>query len=609
MAQGNDEKPQPKPDGEPPDAATLAERIGRVICGKWTLERLIGAGGMAAVYAARHEIGRHEAIKILHPEVALDKELVARLKREAHAVNRFSHPGVVEIRDVDVSDEGEPFLVMELLEGESLARRLKRGPLEVDEALRVAEELCDVLVAAHAEGVIHRDIKPSNLFIEKDGRVRVLDFGVAQLKRGPGTLVTEAGTAIGTVAYMPPEQLRGDAIDHRADLYAVGATLFRLIGNEKVHGALEEAQLAQKLLTEPARPLHTVAPDVPMGAQLIVDRALAFLPERRYPDAATMLADVKAARAGEPPPYATARVEEGDDPRDTEPKAAPPLRGTLSGADEEGWKPPVDAAADDDKVEAEPAAEPAAAAKGERRDEDGRLLRADTEDGRTEPMTRKRPKKNKAPASAKAAVAKTLVDEGDEATTHKRGKTQPGVAPDEDEARTVAMKRSPATAKPERRWAADDGPPSRPTVERKTATRFLPLLVVVVACVGIWYWVRPRGGADVDPVDVDKPASSPRAPAASLRPSEPAPPAPSPNASPNASPAAPAPSPAPETSSSASPQPPARPPTPVPPAPSSSTSPFPFPSGFPTSIPTAWPSALPWPTASQPPKSPPPPTP
>jgi serine/threonine protein kinase len=607
------------PADRPPESKVLADRVGQVIRGKWTLERLIGAGGMAAVYAARHEIGRHEAIKILHPEVALDKELVARLKREAHAVNRFSHPGVVEIRDVDVSEDGEPFLVMELLEGESVARRVKKKPVEVDEALRIAEAVCDVLVAAHAEGVIHRDIKPSNIFLEKNGNVRILDFGVARVKRGPGsagaprtpgTLVTEVGTAIGTIAYMPPEQLRGEDIDHRADIYALGATLFRLIGHEKVHGALEEDQLAQKLLTEPARPLHTVAPDVPKGAQLIVDRALAFLPERRYPDAATMLADIRAARAGEPPPYATARIEDGDDPRDKEPKkTAPVLKGTLSGT--EGA--PVTPDTPEDEIEP-PAKDDE---EKERRDENGKLLRADTEDGRTEPMTVKR--KTKSGPASKKPVAKTMVDapvsdEGEDATTLRKGKkgaTLPGGGPEQDEeaVKTTAMKRTPgAGGVGKTRWADEDGPPSRPEVERQTLTRYLPLLVLVLAGAGIWYFLRPKPdealegeapksssakGPAKPPSSEDIPVPSPAEP--------PPPPAPSPATSTSA---------APSSTSTAKPQPSTQPPpspsTQPSTAPSSSTSPFPFPSTFPP-LPTSWPSTLPpWPNPSAQPKTPPP---
>src|SRR6185437_14628179 len=158
----------------------LAERrVGTTLRDKWTLERLLGVGGMAAVYVAAHKIGRREAIKILHPEVARSPELRARFEQEAHAVNRLKHPGAVEIHDIDVTEDGAPFLVMELLEGESLAARAKRpGGVEGGEMLRFVDELLDVLAAAHAQGIIHRDVKLDNLFVQRDGRLKVLDFGI-----------------------------------------------------------------------------------------------------------------------------------------------------------------------------------------------------------------------------------------------------------------------------------------------------------------------------------------------------------------------------------------------------------------------------------------------
>src|SRR5262249_21350375 len=148
----------------PVDPDLFAQRrIGTTLRGKWQLEKLLGVGGMAAVYVGAHTIGRREAIKILHPEVARSRELrarfelEARFEREAHAVNRLKHKGAVEIRDIDVTDDGAPFLVMELLEGESLAERATRlGSIETSELLRLSDELLDVLVAAHAQGIIHR---------------------------------------------------------------------------------------------------------------------------------------------------------------------------------------------------------------------------------------------------------------------------------------------------------------------------------------------------------------------------------------------------------------------------------------------------------------------
>ncbi|HQP37369.1 MAG TPA: serine/threonine-protein kinase, partial [Polyangiaceae bacterium] len=203
----------------------LERRIGTTIRGKWRIERLLGAGGMAAVYVGVHSIGHRAALKILHPEVAAVAELRARFEQEAHAVNRFTHPGAVAITDHDVAEDGCPFLVMELLEGESLHERIEREKqIEPAEVLRIADELLDVLAAAHAHGIIHRDIKPDNLFLQRDGRVKVLDFGIARMKEGtPKSFQTRTGVAMGTVTYMPPEQIKGEKVDGRADLFAVGA--------------------------------------------------------------------------------------------------------------------------------------------------------------------------------------------------------------------------------------------------------------------------------------------------------------------------------------------------------------------------------------------------
>jgi eukaryotic-like serine/threonine-protein kinase len=289
------------------DYDTLAAaRVGTTLCQKWTLEKLLGVGGMAAVYVANHKIGRREAIKILHREVALQPDMLMRFEQEAHAVNRFQHPGAVEIRDIDVAEDGSPFLVMELLSGESLGERVRRlGDLPLDEILRLTDELLDVLAAAHARGIIHRDIKLDNLFVQTDGRLKVLDFGIARIRDGvPLKMRTRAGATLGTAPYMPPEQIKGQEIDARADLFAVGATMFRLIAKRRIHEAKTETEMLLKMASLPAPPLLSVAPSAPPGVGQIVDRALRFDREQRYPDALAMQADVRAVRAGLPPPHA-----------------------------------------------------------------------------------------------------------------------------------------------------------------------------------------------------------------------------------------------------------------------------------------------------------------
>jgi serine/threonine-protein kinase len=292
------------------------KRIGTTLRNKWTLERLLGVGGMASVYVAVHKIGRREAIKILHPDAARSNEMRARFEQEAHAANRLGHPGVVEIRDIDTTEDGSPFLVMELLEGEPLSERAQRlGSIPIDEILKIVDELLDVLAVAHAQGIIHRDIKLDNLFVCSDGRLKVLDFGIAHMRLGASTSPrTRFGAKLGTAPYMPPEQVKGLPIDGRADLFAVGATMFRLIAKRRIHEAKSESELLMLMATTPAPPLASVAPGTPREVCLIVDRALAFDKARRYPDALTMQDDVRAVRRGEPPRYAETRLAEGDAP-------------------------------------------------------------------------------------------------------------------------------------------------------------------------------------------------------------------------------------------------------------------------------------------------------
>lgn len=279
--------------------ALCEARLGTTLKGKWVLEKLVGAGGMAAVYLGAHKIGRRDAIKILHPEVAKSAELRTRFEQEAAVANSFSHPGAVEIRDIDVSEDGCPFLVMEFLQGETLgewARRLyeKGEAFPVADLLRFTEELLSALDAAHAQGIVHRDIKLDNIFITDAGSVKVLDFGIARFSHGRS--ITVAGARLGTAAYMAPEQVRGEPVDGRADLFSVGATLFRLLAMRRIHEVSSEADLFIKMGTEPAPKLLTVAPKVAPELAEIVDRALAFKAADRYPSAGAMIADVQRLR-------------------------------------------------------------------------------------------------------------------------------------------------------------------------------------------------------------------------------------------------------------------------------------------------------------------------
>ncbi len=289
----------------------ITDRVGQVVGNRWTLVRVLGAGGMAAVYAAHDTAGRPAAVKILHPEMSVRRDVRERFLREGVAANRIDHPGAVTVHEQGTIGDDCAFLVMELLEGETLGQRLQRhGTLPVAQVLDILDQVLDVLATAHARGIVHRDLKPDNLFITRDERVKVLDFGLARLLDSvPGDFKTRTGAALGTFPYMAPEQALGRRaeIDGRADLFSLGATAFRILARRKVHEAESDAELLMAMASQPAPPLGLVAPHVPAPVAQVVDLALAFAKEVRYPDARTMQGDVRAVRHGQAPPFASAQ--------------------------------------------------------------------------------------------------------------------------------------------------------------------------------------------------------------------------------------------------------------------------------------------------------------
>ncbi|WP_272423252.1 serine/threonine-protein kinase [Polyangium jinanense] len=278
-------------------------RIGTVLRSKWRIDRVLGIGGMAAVYEGTHRNGKRGAIKMLHLELSVDPEARARFLREGYVANNVGHPGAVSVLDDDVAEDGSVFVVMELLEGktvEALAGQRPSGRLGITESFRLADQLLDTLAAAHDKGIVHRDLKPENMFLTKDGVLKVLDFGIARMREVQSSAkMTKTGNAMGTPAFMPPEQALGEwnRVDARSDLWAVGASLFTLITGRHVHDAPTLNQLLLKAMTQPPPPIRVVMPGVPAEVAEVVDKSLAFDMNARYQDARSMQAAVRKAIA------------------------------------------------------------------------------------------------------------------------------------------------------------------------------------------------------------------------------------------------------------------------------------------------------------------------
>ncbi len=274
-------------------AAHESRFIGRVLRDKWRIESKIARGGMGTVFVARHKNnGNAAAIKILNPEFSRDEDTRSRFMQEGYAANQVNHPSVVRILDDDVTEDGFAYLVMELLEGELLEQRRIRmgGRLDLAEVYEIADELLDVLASAHAKGIIHRDVKPDNLFITREGRLKVLDFGFAQMKSSYRTENTATGFLIGTPGFMAPEQATGNRslVDAQTDVWAVGATMFLLLSGQPCHAGDSPAEMLALAANFAVRSITTLEPRLPTKLSYAIDRALAFKKSERWPDARSM---------------------------------------------------------------------------------------------------------------------------------------------------------------------------------------------------------------------------------------------------------------------------------------------------------------------------------
>ncbi len=267
--------------------------IGRQISHFYII-RTLGTGGMGVVYEAQDtRLPRSVAIKVLKDDLARDVDAVRRFKREARLAASLNHPNICTILEVS-EDESQSFIAMELLEGNSLKSRLIGGPLTLREIIDVARQVCDALNAAHEEGIIHRDITPANIFLTTGGLVKLLDFGLAKHSPSAGTDaqttddLTNLGAVPGTIHYMSPEQLAGEAFDHRCDLFALGAVLYHAATGARPFDLLPRTALSDAIRFQAHMPLRHLAPEHPVELQQIVDTLLAKDPDQRYQSAASL---------------------------------------------------------------------------------------------------------------------------------------------------------------------------------------------------------------------------------------------------------------------------------------------------------------------------------
>jgi serine/threonine protein kinase len=274
-----------------PEVVAAPVREGDILAAKYRVDRILGAGGMGVVVAATHlQLDQRVALKFLVSN-GIDDQASARFLREARAVVRLRSENVVRVLDTGTLDSGQPYIVMELLEGRDLQQELSaRGPVTVVEAVDWVLQACEGIAEAHSVGIVHRDLKPANLFLTRRADhsvlIKVLDFGIAKvldMKRAPDYALTKTATLMGSPHYMSPEQIRNaKSVDQRADIWALGIVLYELLSNNAPFSATTAPALLAQIVADPPRPLRPLAPNVPRGLEAVINRCLEKEPMRRF---------------------------------------------------------------------------------------------------------------------------------------------------------------------------------------------------------------------------------------------------------------------------------------------------------------------------------------
>jgi TolB-like protein/Tfp pilus assembly protein PilF/tRNA A-37 threonylcarbamoyl transferase component Bud32 len=261
--------------------------IGKTISHYKILEKL-GEGGMGVVYKAEDtKLKRFAALKFLPPDLTRDGEARERFIQEAQAASGLDHPNICTIYEIGESEDGPMFISMPCYEGETLKRKIERGPLGPEEAVSIVLRVAEGLTRAHEAGIVHRDIKPANIMVTDRGDVKLLDFGLAKL--AAPTRLTRAGTMMGTVAYVSPEQAHGESVDHRTDIWSLGVVLYEMLTGELPFKGDYEPSVVYSILKEEPAPLTSLRPEVPVGLDRVVSKAMAKNPDERFGDARQLI--------------------------------------------------------------------------------------------------------------------------------------------------------------------------------------------------------------------------------------------------------------------------------------------------------------------------------